>query len=617
MNLCRCENGHFYNKEKYNCCPRCMGIKKIHDSEEDEDTINPFDESKNIIEKDRNFDEKPVVISDDEYDSVRTEFFSDDEYDSVKPKLPLFDHDDNTGGQYWNSADYVIKDNDYIVQMEYVSAKIFRNRAKIVKRGSFEPKNERTNVFIELNDSIKKVDVKTSKGLICYSKSKVRCRKIKDDLLTDKELAERQKQNNLYRKYEFIKKMQKNIFEYDSKDKNLREYDEIKKLYENLLDEENQIIDSINKLARNENDEADCAKKRNKYAGKKMLKLDMVAEPGKEYFIEIEYETFGISWEPYYKIDVKSDSQYAIMTMFAKINNINFNQRLDNIKITLSSGINTYEDNILDNVLDIQYIKKKYNSKNAEDMSIGNGLTMCMNDSGVSSYSSDEIRNRRMETASQDDMFGMNPMMVKENNSEILHEFELPWKMTLLPNGDNEVAVWQKKIEVYKNYFAIPKRGQSEYFSVDFKGLKEYDLISGWIDIYLDSDYVRRYFMDVSKAENLKIDMGKVKGVKINSRKVIDEESTKRLQGKIIRRYKYIFEIINNLQCTISLRLYDQIPISQVESVEVMLNRIDGVEIDEVIGRCKWNVKVEPLSVKEVVFEYAISYPIKEEFVIE
>ena len=48
-----------------------------------------------------------------------------------------------------------------------------------------------------------------------------------------------------------------------------------------------------------------------------------------------------------------------------------------------------------------------------------------------------------------------------------------------------------------------------------------------------------------------------------------------------------------------------------------MLNRIDGVEIDEVTGRCKWNVKVEPLSVKEVVFEYAISYPIKEEFVIE
>lgn len=25
MNLCRCENGHFYDKEKYPTCPHCKG----------------------------------------------------------------------------------------------------------------------------------------------------------------------------------------------------------------------------------------------------------------------------------------------------------------------------------------------------------------------------------------------------------------------------------------------------------------------------------------------------------------------------------------------------------------------------------------------------------------
>lgn len=105
----------------------------------------------------------------------------------------------------------------------------------------------------------------------------------------------------------------------------------------------------------------------------------------------------------------------------------------------------------------------------------------------------------------------MTPVNVRENNSDILHEFELPWKMTLFPKCENEVAVWQKKTEIFKNYFAIPRKGQNEYFYVDVKGLKEYDMISGWLDIYLDSDYVRRCFLNVDKAENLKIDLGSVK----------------------------------------------------------------------------------------------------------
>lgn len=57
-------------------------------------------------------------------------------------------------------------------------------------------------------------------------------------------------------------------------------------------------------------------------------------------------------------------------------------------------------------------------------------------------------------------------------------------------------------------------------------------MISGWLDIYLDSDYVRRCFLNVDKAENLKIDLGSVKGVKINSRKVADEVEQQKAAGK-------------------------------------------------------------------------------------
>ena len=589
MNLRRCKKGHFYNAEQFLKCPYCAGIMEFKgdndNDDDDEDTVNPFIDEELDIEDEGNTEvETPVKILDKEYDAVKTGL------------MPEYEMDMGMGVPNWGSTDYLINDTDCIAEMEYADVKIFRNRAKILKRGKFVPKNQRTNVLIELSDATRNVNVRTSKGLLCYSKSEVRCMKQPAGLPSDEELARKQKQNNLFSRYELVKKMQKDILESDFTDKTQEECDKIEKMYANLLDEANQLVNSINKFAHNMDDEDECSDCSDKYAGKRMLILDMIAEPGGEYFIEIGYETFGISWEPYY-------------------NNQKSDERFDNVKITLSSGINTYEYNLLEDALDTQYIKKMQDA--------GDTFSLYTDDFGVdkqeemTALPANDSGERRRGHGIKEDMLEMTPVNVRENNSDILHEFELPWKMTLLPKCENEVAVWQKKIEIFKNYFAIPRKGQNEYFYVDVKGLKEYDMISGWLDIYLDSDYVRRCFLNVDKAENLKIDLGSVKGVKINSRKVADEVSSKKLQGKIIRRYKYIFEVTNNLQCTITLRLYDRIPVSQVDGVEVMLNRIDDVVLDEATGKCTWDIKVKPLSVKEIAFEYAITYPAKEKFVIE
>ena len=40
-----------------------------------------------------------------------------------------------------------------------------------------------------------------------------------------------------------------------------------------------------------------------------------------------------------------------------------------------------------------------------------------------------------------------------------------------------------------------------------------------------------------------------------------------------------------------------------MDGVEVMLNRIDDVVLDEATGKCTWDIKVNPLSVKEIAFE--------------
>lgn len=86
--------------------------------------------------------------------------------------------------------------------------------------------------------------------------------------------------------------------------------------------------------------------------------------------------------------------------------------------------------------------------------------------------------------------------------------------------------------------------------------------------------------------------------------------------AKIVNRG--INEKLNNVKIILSsgVNAYTN-DMTKAEGVEVLLKRIDGIEVEEMTGRCKWNVKVEPLSVRKIAFEYAISYPMKEKFVIE
>ena len=204
MNLRRCKKGHFYNAEQFLKCPYCAGIMEFKgdndNDDDDEDTVNPFIDEELDIEDEGNTEvETPVKILDKEYDAVKTGL------------MPEYEMDMGMGVPNWGSTDYLINDSDCIVEMEYADVKIFRNRAKILKRGKFVPKNQRTNVLIELSDATRNVNVRTSKGLLCYSKSEVRCMKQPAGLPSDEELARKQKQNNLFSRYELVKKMQKDI----------------------------------------------------------------------------------------------------------------------------------------------------------------------------------------------------------------------------------------------------------------------------------------------------------------------------------------------------------------------------------------------------------------------
>ncbi len=73
----------------------------------------------------------------------------------------------------------------------------------------------------------------------------------------------------------------------------------------------------------------------------------------------------------------------------------------------------------------------------------------------------------------------------------------------------------------------------------------------------------------------------------------------------------------NNKKQAISMKLFDQIPVSTVDEIEVTPINISGAVFDKEKGEIKWDLKLEPAAKKELQLKYSVKYPKDRNLLIE
>jgi len=55
--------------------------------------------------------------------------------------------------------------------------------------------------------------------------------------------------------------------------------------------------------------------------------------------------------------------------------------------------------------------------------------------------------------------------------------------------------------------------------------------------------------------------------------------------------------------------LFDQVPVSTNEDIEVTTENISGAALNKEKGEVKWNFDLEPAAKKDLVLKYKVKYP--------
>ncbi|GAB3920671.1 DUF4139 domain-containing protein [Larkinella terrae] len=189
--------------------------------------------------------------------------------------------------------------------------------------------------------------------------------------------------------------------------------------------------------------------------------------------------------------------------------------------------------------------------------------------------------------------------------------FEISIPYTILSNNRPQVVDIQTgEVPATYRYTATPKVDQDAFLIATLSGWEKLNLLTGDARTYFEGTYVGESRVDLKQAgDTLTVGLGRDKKIIIKREKTQDFSSRKGLSSSIRDSYTYKITVRNTKSEVVNLTLFDQIPVSTDNRIEVELNDSAGAERNNETGRLTWNLSLKPGENRELVFRYTIKYP--------
>lgn len=159
-------------------------------------------------------------------------------------------------------------------------------------------------------------------------------------------------------------------------------------------------------------------------------------------------------------------------------------------------------------------------------------------------------------------------------------------------------------------HYAVPKMDPDAFLLAAVTGWESLNLLPGGVNIFFEGTYVTRAQLNPSAtSDTLNLSLGRDPKVIINRQSLKDKCSQRTIGTNKERTFAYEISVRNAKTSPITLRLLDQIPVSQDASVIVKVEEISGASHNETTGELTWNLKLQPNETKKLQLVYSVKYP--------
>ena len=183
-----------------------------------------------------------------------------------------------------------------------------------------------------------------------------------------------------------------------------------------------------------------------------------------------------------------------------------------------------------------------------------------------------------------------------------------------IPSTNKTVNVKIQKVELPADYryYCVPKLSLDAFLQARITGWEELNLLAGNVNVFFDGTYVgKSYINPQNLSDTLDISLGKDQSIVVKRTKVKDKTGKQILGSTKKMNVSWEISVKNGKSESINITMQDQLPLSRLKEIEVILNGKDGAKYNSTNGFLTWDLKLKPKKTVVKSFDYTVKYPKK------
>ncbi|MGB1003391.1 MAG: DUF4139 domain-containing protein [Salibacteraceae bacterium] len=181
-----------------------------------------------------------------------------------------------------------------------------------------------------------------------------------------------------------------------------------------------------------------------------------------------------------------------------------------------------------------------------------------------------------------------------------------------VPSNSSNKQVFIKSIDIPASYnhYSVPSKEKESFITASIADWSSYDLVPGNATLFYNNTYVgKSYIYSNTTDDTLQISLGRDQGVILTQEKVKDLCNHKRIGSNIKKNFVYEIVAKNTRKDPITIVIYDRVPVSKKNEIEVSLGDLAGGELNKETGILKWKKTIDPGQSVTLRFDYEVKYP--------
>ena len=215
------------------------------------------------------------------------------------------------------------------------------------------------------------------------------------------------------------------------------------------------------------------------------------------------------------------------------------------------------------------------------------------------------------DMAIEEEMDESEVIAVSQQQAQFGFEFDIKQLLTLPDGGKTTTTeLARHQLPATYEYQGIPKIDKESFLVADATDWQKLNLMEGEANVFFDNSFVGKSILDPNvSSDTLHFSLGRDQSIRVQRTKV-NERSTRRFFGSSQEQtMTWRITVKNMRQETVSITVFDQMPISRNSSIEVSMVELSGGQCDKETGIVRWPLQLQPGEQRELLLQYKVKYP--------